>query len=165
VDKTRNLAGALMTSYLNTQKVRDDIVYPRVYGDKETYWLGHAMTSTPYHFVPGYGGGIGQISRRTSTDISQTILKEVICTLQILHVLESTEEPFWFNNGIMEFKGAHDDHYLVAEAWVPHEGKWVSAERTEKKLPNMLCVQMPEVGENKHLEPVRKIERGFKRAD
>jgi Mannosyltransferase putative len=162
LDKTRNFAGALMTSYLNTKKVRDDITYKRFYGDKESYWFGHAMSSTPYHFVPGYGGGIGQISHRTSINLSEITVVELVCTLQILHTLESTEEPFWFNNGIIEWKGANDDHYLVTDAWVPHEGRWDSAKDTEAKFPHMWCVQMPEAGGNKPPEPIRKIEGALK---
>ena len=41
--------------------------------------------------------------------------EEIICTLQILHILESTESPLWFNNGLTEYKGTNNDHFLHAE--------------------------------------------------
>src|SRR5277367_89444 len=132
IDKTRNLAGLLMACHLNILRVREDITYRKFYGDKESYWLGHALTSTPYHFVPGYSGGIGRITHQKEDD-REIEDKEEICTLQLLHVLESTKEPFWFNNGIVEFKGANDDKYIVPTGWVGHEGRWRGG---GKRFPN-----------------------------
>ena len=161
VDKTRNLAGALMTCFLNSHKVRDEITYKRTYGDKESYWIAHALTSTPYHFVPGYSGGIGRISYPRENDQDQTD-KERICTLQLLHVLESTSMPMWFNNAITEYKGANDAQYIVPEAWVPHNGRWGGG---GSRFPNEFCVMMPENERDKLLglpDPVIRIEGEFK---
>lgn len=124
-----------MTCHMNTRKVRDEITYRRFYGDKESYWLSHALTSTPYHFVPGYSGGIGGI-----TSHGENGDREHICTLQLLHVLESTQEPFWFNNAITEFKGANDGQYIHPDAWVPQDGRWHGG---GTRFPNEFCVEMP----------------------
>src|SRR5271155_2480401 len=122
VDKSRNLAGALMTCYLNTRKVRDQIIYHRFYGDKESYWFAHALTSAPYHFVPGYSGALGRITKPQGDDVPDRARREEICTLQILHVLESTGQPFWFNNAMIENKAANDLQYIVPEGWIGHNG-------------------------------------------
>jgi hypothetical protein len=52
-----------MISHLNLKAQRDSITYKRFYGDKKSYWVGHALTSTPFYFVPGYAGGVGRISK------------------------------------------------------------------------------------------------------
>ena len=138
MDKTRNLAAVLMACHMNSKRVRDEITYKKFYGDKESYWFASALTSTLYHFVPGYAGGIGRITHPDDNpDIDQ------ICTLQLLHVLESTGEPLWFNNAITEFKGANDAHYMVAEGWVGHDGRWHGG---GTRFPNEFCINMP-VGE------------------
>jgi hypothetical protein len=139
IDKTRNLAGLLMACHLNTQNVRDEITYQKFYGDKESYWFSHALTSTPYHFVPGYSGGIGRITHPIE-DGQENWEKERICTLQLLHVLESTGDPLWFNNAITEYKGANDAQYIVPEGWVGHDGRWTGG---GDRFPNEFCVYMP----------------------
>jgi len=155
IDKTRNLAGLLMACHLNILRVREDITYRKFYGDKESYWLGHALTSTPYHFVPGYSGGIGRITHQKEDD-REIEDKEEICTLQLLHVLESTKEPFWFNNGIVEFKGANDDKYIVPTGWVGHEGRWRGG---GKRFPNELCISMPETWKDHLLGAPDRVHR------
>jgi hypothetical protein len=150
-----------MTCHLNSQKVRDEITYKRFYGDKESYWFAHALSSTPYHFVPGYSGGIGRISHDKEDD-KVVMEKEMICTLQLLHTLESTGEPLWFNNAITEFKGADDAHYIVPEAWIPHGGRWHGG---ETRFPNEFCVSMPESERDKMLglpDHVRRVEGDLK---
>lgn len=136
---------------MNSKRVRDEITYKKFYGDKESYWLSLALTSTPYHFVPGYAGGIGRITHpANTTDIEQ------ICTLQLLHVLESTGEPLWFNNAITEFKGANDVGYIVAEGWVGHNGRWHYG---GTRFPSEFCVKMPERDRTVALpDPVIRVE-------
>jgi len=135
-----------MTCHLNTRSVRDEITYKKFYGDKESYWFAHALTSTPYHFVPQYSGGIGPITRTV-----RATGHEEVCTLQLLHTLESTGEPLWFNNGLVEYKGAGDDRFLRAEGWVPQGGKWRAYEG--HGFPNLFCVVMP-TGEKRSVNRV-----------
>jgi hypothetical protein len=131
-----------MACHLNSLQVRDEITYRKFYGDKESYWFAHALTSTPYHFVPGYSGGIGRITH-VIEDGMEIMDKEQICTLQLLHVLESTGEPLWFNNAITEFKGAHDDAYIVPEGWIGHDGNWY-VDDDNQRFPNELCIDIPD---------------------
>lgn len=143
-----------MICHLNLKAQRDAITYKKFYGDKESYWMGHALTSTPYHFVPGYSGGIGRISKKAQkkpTEIqrlteeernkyleSLEASQEVICTLQILHISESDGQPFWFNNGLTEHKGDNNDQFLHAEGWVGHDGHWGGG---PTRFPNELCIE------------------------
>lgn len=161
VDKVRNLPGALMTCYMNSQKFRDEITYRKTYGDKESYWLAHALTSSPYHFVPGYSGALGRITHPKDGD-RELVDQEEVCTLQLLHTLESTGEPLWFNNAITEYKGADDAQYIVPEGWVPHEGRWHGG---GSRFPNEFCVSMPETSRDHLLglpEPVHRVEGDLK---
>jgi len=143
----------MMICHLNLKAQRDAITYRRFYGDKESYWVGHALTSTPYHFVKGYSGGIGRISRagqlkpedvekmreedRISYEQKLEKADEIICTLQILHVSESTGLPLWFNNGLVEYKGDSNDQFVRAEGWVGHDGHWGGG---LTRFPNELCI-------------------------
>ena len=65
---------------------------------------------------------------------------EVICTLQLLHVLESTGEPMWFNNGLIEYKWADDDQFIEAEGWVGHDGHWGAG---PARFPMEKCIESP----------------------
>jgi hypothetical protein len=114
IDKTRNLAAVLMICHPDLKAQREAITYKKFYGDNESYWMGHALTSTPYYFVPSYSGGIAGISRkgqkkaeeiqRLSEEEQRSYLEElqnsqeIVCTLQTLHILESNGLPFWFES-------------------------------------------------------------------
>ena len=150
------MAALLLVCHLNLKEIRENLTYRKFWGDKETYWLSHALTSTPYHFVQGYCGGIGHISRKyqkqraeedaMTEEELETYLKlvnispEVICTLQLLHVLESTGEPLWFNNGLTENKWANDDQFIEVEGWVGHDGHWGEG---PSRLPMERCIESP----------------------
>ena len=146
-----------MTCHMNSKRVRDEITYQKFYGDKESYWLSSALTSTPYHFVPGYSGTIGRITHPdNSVDIEQ------ICSLQLLHLLESTGEPLWFNNAITEFKGANDVHYIVAEGWIGHNARWHGG---ATRFRNEFCAIMPQGERDRTMalpEPVIRVQGALK---
>ena len=143
-----------MACHLNSKKVREEITYVNFYGDKESYWYSHSLTSTPYHYVPGYAGGIGTITPQTG-DAD----KQHICTSRLLHLLESTGEPFWINSGLSEFKWYNDNKYVVPDGWIGHDGEWY--EDTAATLLNQYCVQVPE-GPLGHQEPIRRVEGELK---
>ena len=162
IDKTRNLAALLMVCHLNSRKVRDEITYKRFHGDKESYWFAHVLTSSRYHFVPGYSGGIGRISHPLERG-SENPDKEQICTLQLLHVLESTQEPLWFNGAVVQDKKAGDAVYIEPEGWVGHDGRWAASRRPT--FANEFCVTMREGIRDRMLglpEPVHRVEGEFK---
>jgi hypothetical protein len=143
-----------MTCHLNSKKVRTDITYVRFYGDKESYWYGHTLTSTPYHYVPGYAGGIGRITPQT-----ENADKEHICTSRLLHILESTKEPLWFNSGLSEFKWYNNDKYLLPDGWVGHDAEWYKDPAAT--LLDQYCMQVPE-GPLGVYQPVTRVEGEMK---
>ena len=155
VDKTRNLGALLMTCYMNSKRVRDEITYVRFWGDKESYWFSHTLTSTPYHYVPGYAGAIGTITRQTANAD-----KEHICTSRLLHVLESTGEPFWINSGLSEFKWYNDAKYSVPDGWVGHDAEWYKDPGATQL--DQYCAQVPE-GFLRVQDPVKRVEGELKR--
>jgi len=50
--KTRNILGLLNVCKLNEKKIRDEVVYKMVYGDKETFWIGFDMARQHYNMLP-----------------------------------------------------------------------------------------------------------------
>jgi hypothetical protein len=174
-DKSQALMAILMICHLNLKAQRELITYKKFYGDKESYWMGYALTSTPYYFVPGYSGGLGPISRKGERkDVDQEKMteeehvsylkalergQEIVCTLQILHVLESTGQPLWFNNGLTQYKGADNDQFIDAQGWVGHDGHWGGG---PTRYPNEFCVE-PKEGEFDRLlgddRPRRSVNR------
>jgi hypothetical protein len=63
---------------------------------------------------------------------------EFVCTLQLLHVLESNGQPLWFNNGLVEFKEISNDRFLEVDGWVGHDGHWFIG---PNRWPNEMCVE------------------------
>jgi hypothetical protein len=146
---------------LNSQKVRDEITYQKFHDDKESYWFSHVLTSSPYHFVPGYCGGIGPIYPYWEKG-AENLRMEQVGTLQLLHVLGSTQEPLWFNGALVRDKEAGDAEYIVPEGWVGHDGPWTHSRRPNFR--NEFCVKMPEGGRDRMLglwEPVNRVEGEF----
>lgn len=146
---------------MNSRKVREEVTYPKFQSDKESYWFAHTLTSTPYHFVPGYSGGLGRITHPVEGNV-ENLEKEHLCTLQLLHVLEFTREPFWISHAIVEYLEANDAAYIIPEGWVGHDGRWHSG---GQRFPNEFCVEMPQSeweGLLGHPEPVRRVEGELK---
>jgi hypothetical protein len=141
---------------MNSKKVRDEITYKKFWGDKESYWLSHTLTNSPYHYVPGYAGGIGTVTPQT-----ENADKEHICTSQLVHVLESTGELFWINSGLSQFKWNNDDTYILPDGWVGHDAEWYKPAPGATRL-NQYCVQSPE-GPGGIQEPIRRVDGSVKR--
>ncbi|ORX81615.1 hypothetical protein BCR32DRAFT_184039, partial [Anaeromyces robustus] len=49
LNKTKNILGLLATCKLNEKRIREDVVYKYVYGDKETFWIGFDMARQHYN--------------------------------------------------------------------------------------------------------------------
>ena len=137
----------LLICHLNLRQTRDDITYRRFHGDKESYWLGFALTSRRISWAPGgYAGGIGVVQgprRWLSKELEEKAKKDplikeqvaedaniadyalvdmFICTLNILHPIG--HEPMWFNNGLFIHKGYNNREYLQVTGWVGGDGIW-----------------------------------------
>ena len=166
----------LMICHLNLRAQRDTITYRKFYGDKESYWLGHALTSTPYHFVRGYAGGIGKVRQWGTKDPAVVevmgeeerqkyteeleLSPEFVCTLQLLHVREDNGQPLWFNNALVEFKEVSNDEFLKVDGWVGHGGHWFWG---PGRLPNEMCVEPDGRQENgtQRKIPINRVSPGM----
>ncbi len=113
IDKSKRLFGLLATCTLNIGKIRDQ-VYEKVFGDKETFWLGFEAAQENYIFNPSYPGAIGVSTRADE--------KETICARQLLHALDN--EPVWLNGGLAISKYDRDSPPATLKDWVVEPGNW-----------------------------------------
>ena len=113
IDKSKRLFGLLATCTLNIGKIRDE-VYQRVYGDKETFWLGFEAAQEGYIFNPSYPGAIGVSTRADD--------KETICSRQLLHAIDN--EPVWLNGGLAINKDVSESPPATLKDWVVEPGHW-----------------------------------------
>jgi hypothetical protein len=147
-----------MTCHMNTKLIREEITNVMLFGDAASYWYAHALTNTPYHFVPGYSGGIGQITPQT-----QNADREHICTSRLLHVLESTGQPFWFSSSLLEFMLNNDMKYVVPTGWVGHDASWYSDPAASRLSQN--CVRVPSSTTAKLQQMAEEIEEAGGKVD
>jgi hypothetical protein len=145
-----------MCCHMNSKRVREEITYVRFWGDKESYWFSHTLTNTPYHYVPGYAGGMGTVTPQT-----ENADKEHICTSRLLHLLESTREPFWINSGLSEFKWYNDGKYSLPDGWVGHDAEWYRPAPGATRF-DQYCVQNPE-GPRGEQDPINRVDGSLKR--
>ncbi|KAG8986231.1 hypothetical protein FRB90_004145, partial [Tulasnella sp. 427] len=64
-DKTRRdvLMGIIMTGWMNTRSVRDQVTYKVTHGDKESFWMAFELIGAPYAFSSvEYAAMIGQLT-------------------------------------------------------------------------------------------------------
>jgi predicted transcriptional regulator len=114
VNKKKAFVGLLAASAFNVKSLRDH-TYRRVFGDKETFWLGFEAVREHYQFFPHLPGNIGQ-----STDKNG---KYRICSRQILH-LDESGQPLWVNGGIQESKYEEDSPIANMREWIAEPGEW-----------------------------------------
>ncbi|KXS15448.1 glycosyltransferase family 71 protein [Gonapodya prolifera JEL478] len=122
VDKTRahNFYGLLTTCKMNCEEERDKVVYKRVYGDKETFWMGWEMAGQTglYGWSPHSAAQIGYVVRgdQNAEEVvrhNNFAIEEKnadrrsdtrICSLQLAHLDASGTKPLWFNGGPLRDK-------------------------------------------------------------
>ncbi|KXS19253.1 glycosyltransferase family 71 protein [Gonapodya prolifera JEL478] len=148
VDKSRisNIYGLLTTCKLNTAETRDKAVYNRVFGDKETFWLGWEMAGMSamdgmYGWTPWPMIQIGYILRGDQD--AEWVIKEAnwgvpyqghendkdirrICSLQLGHLDATGTRPLWFNGGPLrdKFLGAASPVTTPTHWAVEHHSRW-----------------------------------------
>eukprot|EP00833_Pecoramyces_ruminatium_P017539 jgi/Orpsp1_1/1191571/evm.model.d7180000087073.1 len=62
IHKTKTLIGLLSVCKLNEGKIRKDVVYKMVYGDKETFWLGFDMARQHYNMYSVPCAYVGKVN-------------------------------------------------------------------------------------------------------
>lgn len=125
INKEECLVGLLTTCTLNNGDIRD-YAYHRVFGDKETFWLGFEAVNEQYQFSPRLPGAMGPAEK---TDDGYKI-----CARQLMHLSPENEEPLWINGGIAESKYEKDSPVAKLEDWVVEPGKW------ELHANNLACL-------------------------
>ncbi|KXN73107.1 glycosyltransferase family 71 protein [Conidiobolus coronatus NRRL 28638] len=131
IDKVKHLTPLLTTALLN-KKVERELTYKRVYGDKETFWIGFEVIGHSYYFAPYEPHPIGDntyFPREESFEwdepkqINDDSKPEVFCSCHMLHFDQNTN-PLWINGGLWNRK----DHIELGLAdynsysWGP--GQW-----------------------------------------
>ena len=100
IDKTKpSVFIALMFAAWMNSKVRDEITYEKVYGDKETYWIAPELMGVPYSFQKHYAGQLGASVEHVRTREGQPTRLE-LCSRQMVHMDATGELPFWANGGL-----------------------------------------------------------------
>ncbi|KNE66922.1 hypothetical protein AMAG_11396 [Allomyces macrogynus ATCC 38327] len=116
---TAGTLGMLVTCALNAPPLRESIVYRKVHGDKETFWIGFELAGEQVAFMPGYGGSIGFLSTRESTKTSfwtrrRRRTQGVMVCGGLLHT-DRDRRPLWFNGGLEVDKYSQPSRMLVFE--------------------------------------------------
>ncbi|OUM69167.1 glycosyltransferase family 71 protein, partial [Piromyces sp. E2] len=68
IDKSRTILGLLATCKFNEQRIREDVVYQKVHGDKETFWMGFDMARQHYNIIPLPSVFIGELATGAAGD-------------------------------------------------------------------------------------------------
>ncbi|KNE68980.1 hypothetical protein AMAG_13856 [Allomyces macrogynus ATCC 38327] len=116
---TAGTLGMLATCALNAPPLRESIVYRKVHGDKETFWIGFEVAGEQVAFMPGYGGSIGFLSTRESPKTSFWTRRRrrtqgaMVCG-GLLHT-DRDRRPLWFNGGLEVDKYSQPNRMLVFE--------------------------------------------------
>ncbi|KAJ3314536.1 hypothetical protein HDV04_006075 [Boothiomyces sp. JEL0838] len=116
INKRENMLGLLATCILNVDNYRE-IAYKRVFGDKETFWVGFESIEEKYIFNPRYPGAAGELKEVEGE------LKYEICARQLLHVDENSL-PIWINGGIAVSKYDSSSPLAKLEYYNYEPGEW-----------------------------------------
>ncbi|KAJ3260150.1 hypothetical protein HK103_001226 [Boothiomyces macroporosus] len=116
INKRENMLGLLATCVLNVDNYRE-IAYKRVFGDKETFWVGFESIEEKYIFNPRYPGAAGELKEVEGE------LKYEICARQLLHVDENSL-PIWINGGIAVSKYDSSSPLAKLEYYNYEPGEW-----------------------------------------
>jgi hypothetical protein len=115
IDKFYSLPGLLATCSLNVGAYRN-VTFKKVFGDKETFWIGFEAVQQEYYFYPYIPGTLG-ISKQVDEKEYE------ICSRQILHI-DHDQRPLWINGGITEYKMDDTSPLAKMDSWMVEPGRW-----------------------------------------
>ncbi|KAH8696063.1 mannosyltransferase putative-domain-containing protein [Talaromyces proteolyticus] len=101
------LIGLMHTCWQNSSPVRDKVTYDIFYGDKETFWMGMALTQTPYTFYKNSAGIVGELREREG--------KMHICGNTISHYSDADHRLIWYNGSLLRNKYISLYIYMVPQ--------------------------------------------------
>jgi len=116
IHKTKTLLGLLAVCKFNEYHTRYDVVYRKVLGDKETFWMGFDMARQPYYLNPQPSIFIGEL------DLSDEIEKK-LCG-HVGHLGQDGGILYW-NGHLIKNKsiGVYAIQLLRFEAYAVDEGR------------------------------------------
>ncbi|OUM67819.1 glycosyltransferase family 71 protein [Piromyces sp. E2] len=128
INKPKTILGLLTVCKLNEKKIRDNVVYKHVHGDKETFWIGFDMARQPYNMLPGSSLLIGELSVGEAGDKPD---ERQICG-HVGHTARDGKLLYW-NDHIVKNKNdaKNKDRLLRFEAYFIEDG--------EGEWPNFHC--------------------------
>jgi len=101
IHKTKTILGLLNACKLNEKEIREKVVYQKVYGDKETFWMGYDMARQSYH-----------MNKTPCTLIGQVLPGKTICG-HIGQRLEEGKIIFWNGHIIKDKNDKKKKNILV----------------------------------------------------
>jgi len=123
INKTKTILGLLTVCKLNEQKIRDDVVYQFVHGDKETFWIGFDMARQPYYQIPLPMAFVGELN---VGEVGDDPNARQLCG-HVGHLAKDGKVLFW-NDHIVKDKNEdkYKDKLLRFEAYFIEdgEGEW-----------------------------------------
>ncbi|ORX83018.1 hypothetical protein BCR32DRAFT_326571 [Anaeromyces robustus] len=123
INKPKTILGLLTVCKLNEQKVRDDVVYKYVHGDKETFWIGFDMARQPYNMLPLPSVMVGELAVGEAGDDPD---ERQICG-HVGHMSRDGKILFW-NDHILKDKNdpKYENQLLRFEVYFIEdgEGEW-----------------------------------------
>ncbi|KAL6635796.1 mannosyltransferase putative-domain-containing protein [Neocallimastix sp. 'constans'] len=114
IHKIKTILGLLNVCKLNEYAIRQDVVYNKVYGDKETYWIGYDMARQPYYMSSKPCAFVGEV---VDDDESSNLEDKKLCG-HTAHTLENGKLMFW-NGHLVKDKniGMYKNELLRFEAY------------------------------------------------
>jgi len=114
IHKTKTLLGLLNVCKLNEKAIRQDVVYRKVYGDKETYWIGFDMARQHYYMSKQPCAFVGEV---VTDDANSSSDDKKICG-HSGHTLENGKLIFWNGHMVKDKNiGIYKDELLKFEAY------------------------------------------------
>jgi len=131
IDKSRTILGLLATCKFNEQKIRDDVVYQKVHGDKETFWMGFDMARQHYNMMKLPIIFVGELAKGAEGDDPEA---EQLCG-HVGHLDGDGQLLFW-NDHIVKDKTdeRYNDRLLKFEVYL--------IEDTEAEWPSFHCMNL-----------------------
>jgi len=99
IHKSRNILGLLNICKMNEQKIRDEVVYTKVYGDKETFWMGFDMARQHFNILENPIIFVGEL---TVGEIGQDKTAKQLCG-HVGHMTRDGKVLYW-NDHIIKDK-------------------------------------------------------------
>jgi len=131
INKSKTILGLLAVCKFNEQRIRDDVVYKHVHGDKETFWMGFDMARQHFNEIPLPSVFVGELAVGAEGDDPNA---EQLCG-HVGHLARDGHILFW-NDHIVKDKtdDRYNDRLLKFEVYL--------IEDTEAQWPTFHCMNL-----------------------